>query len=195
MDQIIKSNRSYIWIAVIAVVLVAAGSFYYYHKADTSAVSVASTITINSCGSVSPQNVTVSDGATVAFDNTDKTEHVISIGGSSVTVPAGGAADLVAKLQYGPGTYGYTCDSQLTNNLIVLVPVPGSALMGSTSFKDIYDAESSSVQSCLKTALSSEFDRSYNDVNYIPSTQAMGRVDSCLGPSVSATSSASNNAK
>lgn len=171
------------WIAVAVVIVVAAGLYiWFYGNPFAPKTSAALTIDIASCDSVSPQTGVVADGQVIAFRNTDGSDHRIDIGGKSLTVPAKGSIGLTAKLQYGTGTYGYSCDSKLTPNQIVLVPVPGSAAVAQVTFKSAYDQEAASIQTCLKSALGAEFDKAYSDSTYVPSNDAMSKVNTCLVP-------------
>lgn len=186
-----KSVWSYVIAAAIIVVVVVLLLLYRLGN-GFSAPSQAAALTVNitNCGSITPQTAAITDGQTIVFDNSDTATHTIYIGRDTINVPAGGRAGLVAKLEYGTGTYGYTCDGKLTTNEITLIPVPGSEAVTQDGLKSIYDGVSASVQACLKVALGPEFDKSYSDVNYVPSTEAIDRVNNCLGSKTS-TSTAS----
>jgi len=187
-NETIKSNKSAIWIAVAVVVIAAAGLYIWsYGNPFAAKTSAAFTVNIANCDSVSPQTGVVADGQVIAFKNTDSTAHHIDIAGKSVGVPADGSVNLVAEFQYGTGTYGYACDGKLTLNQIVLVPVPGSAAVTQVTFKYVYDQEPAAAQSCMKTALGTEFDKAYNDSTYVPSNDAMTKVDDCFAAAAQTT--------
>jgi plastocyanin len=180
-NETVKNNKSAIWIAIAVVVVIAAGIYlWFYGNPFAARTSAAITVNIASCDSVSPQIAVLADGATLAFVNSDGNAHRISIGGEEVGVPANGSANLAAKFQYGAGTYGYACDGKLTPNQIVLVPVPGSASVAAVAFKSVYDGESAAVQTCLKSALGTEFDKAYGDPNYVPSNDTVKKVNDCF---------------
>ncbi len=185
-NETIKNNKSIIWI-VVAVVIAAGVYLWFYGNPFVAKTSAALTVNISNCDSVSPQTGVVADSQVISFKNTDGADHKISIGGETITVPAKGSAGLVAKLKYGTGTYGYACDGKLTLNQVVVVPIPGSAAVAQVTFKSAYDQESASIQACLKSALGTEFDKAYADLSYVPSNDAMGKVNICFAPQTAAT--------
>jgi hypothetical protein len=191
-----KRNKLYIWL-IAAIVLIALGiCAFYYYEANRPARATAVMVTISNCGSISPQNAAVVNGETLVFKNDDNADHVISIGGSEITVHAGGVTELAVKtLQYGPGTYGYTCDGALTGDEIAIAQVPGGAPINAGGFKAMYDGEASSTQACIKTALGPEFDESYGDTGYVPSSQAIVKVQICLTPAGTVTTATSSKTK
>jgi len=179
------SKRWVVWVIVLIVVVAAAALYAWRYgnpfRKQTSVGGIpATTITIISCDAVAPQVAAFSDGATIAFVNTDSNAHHISVGGEEIDVPAKDKAELKARFQYGAGTYGYTCDGKLTPNQIVLVPVAGSAAISKLTLRPVYDEAPAAVQSCFKSALGAEFDKAYGDANYVPSNDGIKKANNCL---------------
>lgn len=181
-DTVVKNNKSAIWIAVAVVAIVAAGLYlWFYGNPFAQRNTLTTAVNIENCSTISPQSAVVADGDAVSFINNDGTAHQIDIGGKSIGVPAKSNAVLKASdLRYGAGTYGYACDSKLTESQIVVVPVPGSAAIAQMTFKAMYDGQKSTVQSCLRSALGTEFDNTYGDANYVPSNDSVSKVSNCF---------------
>jgi len=173
---------------VVVVIIVAALFFFGKVNLQNNSSATATIVSISNCNSISPQDVLLPDGGLISFKNSDSVDHTIYIGGVSLNVPAKGSSQLTAKFEYGTGTYGYACDGNLVSNQIVLVPIPGSAAVINVTFKSVYDGESQQNQSCLKSALGSEFDSAYGNPNYVPSNTAMAAVNACLASTLPPTS-------
>ncbi|MCL4405113.1 MAG: cupredoxin domain-containing protein [Patescibacteria group bacterium] len=198
MDEIMPStpkSKWYIWVAIAVVVIaVAAGVYYYLGRPTAEQAGAKVTVTINSCSSISPQSAPLGIADTLVFQNNDKIAHTISIAGNELAVPSGGSVGMKASLlNYGPGSYSYTCDGTLIGDEINLIQTPGSAPANTTGFKTMYDTQASSTQVCIKNALGSEFTQTYGDTGYIPSSAAIVGVQRCLIPaSVGVTAASSS---
>ncbi len=184
-----KTRGPLAYAVVLFVLVVLVAGFYFfssYNRSGTGTVAPAASsalMTINNCGDISPTSTSLSEGGSLIFKNNDSSAHVIYIAGESVTVPAEGSASAQAKFSYGAGTYGYACDGSLTSGQIAILPASYYLSSSGTTFKQAYDGAAPSVQSCLKSALGSEFDKTYADPSYIPATSTVTGVNSCLASS------------
>jgi len=176
-----KKIKIFIYTAVF-VFLVGVIGIYLLIYGNPFVPKLKNVIKITDCSSVSPSILTVKLGDEINFMNIGKNGHNLDIASSVFALKAGETKKITANFTMGAGSYGYGCDSTLVAGQVRVTPANTEGNITPKSFKELYDTVSDSIESCLKTALGSDFDKSYSDSSHIPSMSAITKVNVCLVP-------------
>jgi plastocyanin len=76
-------------------------------------------VTIIACEG-QPEVLSVAEGNTFTFQNTDPREHTIYIAKKQVTIPVEGTAEMKAEFYAGKGLYVYICDNRTDAGTILV---------------------------------------------------------------------------
>ncbi len=162
-------------VGVVALVAIVAG---LYVLSSVNNQDVEHVVTISSCDVISPSTLTVQGGEVVVFENVDTVEHTIELGEGIVRIPAGDKARVSTQLQYGPGTYAYTCDGAVNAGQIQVTSTT-QPQAGTPTFREAYEIMTESQQACVKEVLGNGFEEAYNKPDF-DFTGLTDRLNKCL---------------
>lgn len=170
--------KSTVIILLLAIVVVA--GFYLYVTINKEPVNL---VVIDNCSSVTPKRLDVAKGEDITFKNKDKSDHLLTIGGKAVDVPAGKSVIVKADFPYGAATYSFDCDGLLN---VAEIGIANDSIVASVGEfvkpalkKEEYDNLSLPLRTCIKNALGGEFGKAYADSNYEITIEALERMRSC----------------
>lgn len=177
----LKGNENKFVIGVI--ILVSIGVIVFYVNNLLAPKEQIQEITINSCSSIDPVAISVIDDRMLMFVNKDASGHTIRIGGKSFNVRAGKSYKVSPKFTYGEGNYLYDCDSVANAGQIFIISSVKKAMANITEpqiFKVWYDVLNEDKKSCIKSVLKDDFQKAYDNPEFVPEKKVIENVDKCL---------------
>lgn len=165
------------------VALVSIGMIVFYLNGWSVPKEQIQEIVINSCSSIDPVAISVTDNKTLVFVNNDTNGHTIKIGGKSFNVQSGKSHKISSKLSYGEGNYLYDCDSVANVGQIFVMGIVKKTVAQNAEpqiFKAWYEILNENKKTCVKAALKDNFQKAYDNPEFIPEKKVLENIDKCL---------------